>query len=100
MLIIIIGADLIQYDIFTKVDWKVLGLLLGVSDDNLESIEKRCSSEVDQCQQSMIDQWIETGQAYWSVLIDTLDGPVLSMMDIADRIAKDKLSTNHIAQIK
>ena len=40
----------------------------------------------------MIDQWIETGQAYWPILIKALDGPVLGMTDVADRIAKDKLS--------
>ena len=87
-----IGGDIVQYDMFAKIDWKVLGLLLGLSDHILQSIEKSYSTDVILCQQSIIDQWISTGQAYWSILIDTLDGPVLSMMDIADRIAKDKLS--------
>ena len=75
---------------FPNVDWKVLGLLLGLSDHILQGIEKSYSSDV--CQQSMIDQWIRAGQAYWYTLVDALDGPVLGMTDIAEKIANEKLS--------
>ena len=91
MCIIIIdnaGAELIPYNIFTDVDWRVLGLLLGLSDSTLESIQIKSSSE-EQCQQSMIDQWISTGQAYWSLLVDALEGPVLGEIDLASKIVEE-----------
>ena len=88
------GIDLHPYNIFTDVDWRVLGLLVGLSDSTLESIQIKSSSE-EQCQQAMIDQWISTGQAYWSLLVDALEGPVLEEIELASKIAEEHFGKNY-----
>ena len=83
---------------FPKVDWKVLGVLLGLPDRNLTVIDYTIDFDdddeptFDNHLLSMIDNWIGTGRAYWYTLVDALDGPVLGMTDIAEKIANEKLS--------
>ena len=96
---------------FDEVDWKVLGLMLGVDDDLLEKIEKENSSEhqessgmlsrlldftqttteytedIEQCQRSMLECWISTEHAYWSELVETLAGPVFQEIKVAEEIS-------------
>ena len=71
--------------------WKVLGLMLGISDNVLEHIQSSHSSP-EKCQQSMLEHWIKTGQAYWSVLVDTLKSPLLREDEVAEEISKTYLS--------
>ena len=78
-------------DVFKRVDWRILGVLLGISDSTLEDIENG-GSFVEQCQQLMIEHWINSGQAYWSILIDTLKCPVLGNERLANKFAKEYLS--------
>ena len=94
IIIIYTGIEILSCDIFTDVDWRVLGLLLGLSDSTLESIQDSCSSPED-CQQSMIDDWISTGHAHWSVLVDVLEGPVFGETELADKIAEKHFSKSN-----
>ena len=80
--------------LFQSVDWKVLGLLLGLTDDTLETIQSE-SSTIIQCQESMIKHWISTGQSYWSVLIEALRGPVLGEVELAHTISSLHLIGNN-----
>ena len=73
---------------FESVDWRVLGLLLGIADEKLERIQNEFGSSLVQCQQSMIKQWISTGQCYWSSLLETLKGPVLGEVALANSLDK------------
>ena len=69
--------------VFKAVDWKVLGLLLGLPDDTLQAIESDSKCH----QESMIQHWINTGRSYWSILIETLQGPVLGEISLANDIS-------------
>ena len=78
-------------EVFAKdVDWRVLGVLLGLSDSALENIQSTSSSEEDR-QQEMVKCWISTECAYWSVLVDQLKGPVLNKRTLATSLAKTHL---------
>ena len=76
-------------DGFVPVDWKVLGLMLGLPDNALESIQSSNSSVLD-CQRSMFHEWIQLGQAYLSVLVGVLEGAVINESEIAAK-AKQNL---------
>ena len=71
--------------------WKVIGLLIGMSDDVLEQIQKSHSSS-EECYYSMLEYWIGSGQAYWSILVDTLRGPLLRENEVSEEISKTYLS--------
>ena len=73
-------------DGFVAVDWKVLGLMLGLPDNALENIQSSNSSVLD-CQRSMFNEWIQLGQAYLSVLMGVLAGPVINESEIAAKAA-------------
>ncbi len=75
---------------FKSVDWKVLGLLLGLSDNTLERIQDE-SHTLEGCRESMILHWINTGYSYWSVLVDVLKGPVLGELKLANDLMKAHL---------
>ena len=77
-------------EVFAKVDWRVLGLLLGVNDEDLENIQQSHSSE-NQCQKAMIKCWTSMDWAYWSILVEALRGPVLG----EDELAED-LESKHL----
>ncbi len=80
--------------VFQSVDWKVLGLLMGLGDDTLESIQSE-SFTTCMCQESMMKHWISTGQSYWCVLIEALRGPVLGEVQLAHAISSLHLGNNH-----
>ena len=63
-------------DGIVSVDWKVLGLMLGLPDSELENIQSSNSSVLD-CQKAMLRMWVQLGQAYWSLLARVLGGPVI-----------------------
>lgn len=65
-----------------------MGLLLGVDDDRLEQIEKKNLSSVKSCQSAVMEAWIQTEKANWSVLVEALAGPVLGERNIAIQIAQ------------
>ena len=70
---------------------KVMGLMFGMSDSALENIQNSHSLQ-EKCYQSILEYWIKTGRAYWSVLVDTLRSPLLGEDEVAEEISKDYLS--------
>ena len=78
-------------EVFQSVDWRVLGLLLGLTDDTLEHIQAENTSP-EQCQRSMVNVWISSGQSYWSTLVEILRGPVLGEIELANTLAKKHIS--------
>ena len=40
----------------------------------------------------MLEYWIGSGQAYWSILVDTLRGPLLRENEVSEEISKTYLS--------
>ena len=72
------------------VEWKAVGLMLEIHDGMLESIQQSHSSS-EKCQHAML-QWINTGQAYWSTLVEVLRSPLLGEDEIADEITKRHFS--------
>ena len=71
------------------IDWKVLGLMLGLNDSTLKTIE---SADDLNHEEAMLKQWIQTGNAHWSVLVDVIAGHVIDESQIARIIAKRYLS--------
>ena len=67
------------------VDWKVLGLMLGLPDNALENIQSSNSSVLD-CQKAMLRLWVQLGQAYWSLLARALGGPVIDETKLSNAI--------------
>ena len=72
-------------DGIVPVDWKVLGLMLGLPDNALENIQSSNSSVLD-CQKAMLHQWVQFGQAYWSLLARVLGGPVIDETKLSKAI--------------
>ena len=66
-----------------QIDWKVLGLMLGLSYYELKGINCKCLKER---QEAMLKLWIHSGRAYLSVLIDVIGGPVIKEKEFAQRL--------------
>ena len=76
------------------VDWKVLGLMLGLPDNALENIQSSNSSVLD-CQKAMLRLWVQFGQAFWSFLARVLGGPVIDETKLSmDIIIKQNLGNS------
>ena len=73
--------------IITVTDWYTLGLKLGLSDLELQTIAHK---ETDR-KREMIVSWLETRSGSWSSLVEALKSPLISRMDIAHQIMKDHL---------
>ena len=73
------------------VEWKAVGLMLGIHNGILETIQRSHSSS-EECQHAMLKCWINSGQAYWSTLVEALRSPLLGEDEIADEITKRHLS--------
>ena len=86
-----IAANLEDLKTVSIVEWKAVGLLLGIHDGILESIQQSHSSS-EECQHAMLEYWISSGQAYWSTLVEALRSPLLGEEEIADAITKTHLS--------
>ena len=86
-----IEANLEDLRAISLVEWKAVGLMLGIHDGILESIQHSHSSS-QECQHAMLECWINTGHAYWSTLVEALRSPLLGEEDIADEITKRYLS--------
>ena len=71
--------------------WKVLGLMLNMSDSFLESIDHSISKDSPQLT-AFCEYWINSGLAYWAILVDTLKSPLLGEEELADEININHLS--------
>ena len=54
------------------VDWFTLGLYLRLAFEELETIEKNYPGDIKRCRQKMLNSWISSGNATWSVLRNVL----------------------------
>ena len=73
-------------DVFSTdhgVDWKVLGLILGIPQPKLQTIDL---PSVTECQRAVLKEWIESGEAYWSILLKVLAGPLFDKKQLANDI--------------
>ena len=86
-----IEANLEDLKAISLVEWKAVGLMLGIHDGILESIQHSHSSS-QECHHAMLECWINTGQAYWSTLVEALRSPLLGEEELADEITKRYLS--------
>ena len=62
-----------------------------MSDDKLEIIQNSQSSP-EKCLHDVLAYWIETGKAYWSVLVDSLSSSLLQEDEVAEEISRIYLS--------
>ena len=84
---------------FRCVSWKVLGLKLGLNEDDLERIEKLHSTSEERMY-TMLKDWINTGWANWGELVDTLKSPLLEEDEIAEKITKSYLGMIFFSLLK
>ena len=76
-------------DCYDIVDWKILGLKLGVTKAELYRIREDKLDELSR-QKEMFSRWIDSGHASWRGLVDALLYPPLK----ANRVARD-IATRH-----
>ena len=70
------------------IDWKSLGLSLGIPISMIDRIEVDCHRAKD-CQRHMLQHWLNTGNASWAALVAALKSQLISMNGLADTIAKE-----------
>ena len=58
-----IETNLEDLKAISLVEWKAVGLMLGIHDGILEGIQHSHSSS-QECQHAMLKCWVNTGQAY------------------------------------
>ena len=84
-------SDVIEVVFTTKtIDWKILGLLMGLSHRCLSEIDHKHKDSESNCQQTLLKEWVGTGRAYWSVLVNIIGGPVIGEKKRANDIIFSK----------
>ena len=73
-------------------DWSVLALLLGLSPADFEHVQLN-NSTVQLQRQTIIKQWLDSGEATWSRLINALRDPLVNKGAVADKIMKQHPAT-------
>ena len=63
---------LIVRDLHSLTDWPGLGLELGLDYADLESIHEKTDGNVDKCKTAVIEQWLLSGTATKTTLMETL----------------------------
>ena len=72
------------------VDWLTLGIFLKVNYEQLKTIEKNYPGNLIRCRQEMLNNWIRSGNATWSILVNVLYNDV-NEKAVAEEIAKKYL---------
>ena len=75
----------------TVVDWFTLGIFLKIDFEQLKTIEKDYSGNLERCRQEMFSNWIRSGNATWSTLVDVLCSDDVKEKAVAEEIAKKYL---------
>ena len=75
----------------TVVDWFTLGIFLEIDFEQLEKIEKDYHGNLDRCRQKMLSNWIRSGNATWSILVNVLHSDDVKEKAVAEEIAKKYL---------
>ena len=68
-------------------DWFRLGIFLKVDYSKLKTLEKDYPSDHNHCRQEMLMFWISSGNATWSVLVETLRND-MNEPGLAERIGE------------
>ena len=71
----------------------MLALLLGLSSPDLQRIQLDHPTSVQLQHQAIIRQWLDSGKATWSALINALKDPLVNKGAIADKITKQHSAT-------
>ena len=60
-------------------DWKVMGILLGLSNNTLQIIEAESPTNVKRCCNQMWEQWLQMDiTASWKKLFSVIESPAVS----------------------
>ena len=70
------------------IDWKSLGLSLGIPVSVIDRVEVDCHRATD-CQRHMLQHWLNTGNASWAALVAALRSQLVFMNGLANIIAKE-----------
>ena len=73
------------------VDWFTLGIFLKIDFEQLETIEKNYPGNLERCRQKMLSNWIRSGNATWSILVNVLHSDDINEKAVAEEIAKKYL---------
>ena len=69
-------------------DWNILGLLLGLSKSDLQTVEYDYVNYRGK-HMARVTKWLEGGSASWATLVNGLKDPLIGRNDIAKEIVKD-----------
>ena len=71
------------------VNWKYLGLTLGLEKPQLDIMDQNCRGIVKDCRMEMISLWLDTGNASWRALVRALASPLVEKRNLAMKIAAE-----------
>ena len=71
------------------VNWKYLGLTLGLEKPQLDIMDRNKQGIVEECRMEMISRWLDTGNASWRALVRALASPLVEKRDLAMKIAAE-----------
>ena len=77
-----------------KTKWEFLGLELGITSEDLESIKKNNNSEIEHCFKDMLKEWLKMvdPSPSWEGLIQALRSPFVGCRHLAKKIAEEHKS--------
>ena len=76
-----------------RMEWRTLGLELGLSPDTLKTISGNHAQSVNDCFCEMISEWLRSGsRPSWEVLMSALKSPIVGLQGLAfeleDKVGK------------
>ena len=71
--------------------WHNIGIQLGLHEEDLRLIERRYSRQTDRFRE-MVREWLTTGNATWSAMVDALDSRVVGEHFLAERLKNEYCS--------
>ena len=90
----IADLDEVKTSLRDLVEWKDLGLKLGILYPTLQKIEKNRHGMVEECKREMLAAWLQivdkVSEPSWTTLVDALES--IGEIRLADEIKKQKVS--------
>lgn len=86
---------LVNYTWDARIKWEHIGLMLGVDQPTLSSINTAKMANADNCYSEMLSVWLRKDGATWDKLLEVLGSPAVGFEQIARKVRKlpsDKLS--------
>ncbi len=72
-----------------RVQWKNIGLKLGLNITTLDSIEINRNYKMEPCCLDMLKEWLTNGtNRSWSALVDAMESPTVNLTNIAAALRK------------